>query len=45
MVKQKLTIGEDDADTRKQFLPTMSHCKLNGVPDDVFALIINYVQK
>jgi hypothetical protein len=44
-VKPKLSIGDDDSDVKKTFMLTQPHCKLDGVPDEVFNLIVGYVQK
>jgi hypothetical protein len=43
--KPKLVIGEDDEKVTKALLPCTPHCKLSSTPDEVFQLIVGYVQK
>jgi hypothetical protein len=43
--KTKFSIGDSDDSIRKALIESRPHCKLSCLPDDVFNLIINYVQK
>lgn len=42
--KGKFSIGETEDSIRKVLLESRPHCKLSTLPDDVFNLIVNYVQ-
>lgn len=44
LVKPKLAIGDDDTEIKKKFIESKPHCKLSSLPDDVFGLIVNFVQ-
>jgi hypothetical protein len=43
--KTKFSIGDTDDSIKKALIESRPHCKLSCLPDDVFNLIINYVQK
>ncbi|CAF0853253.1 unnamed protein product [Brachionus calyciflorus] len=43
LAKTKLSIGDTD-EIKKTLLESKPHCKLSYIPDDVFKLIIEYVQ-
>jgi hypothetical protein len=43
--KPKLTIGDSEAEVKKQLIESRPHCKLSTMPDDVFNMIVAYVQK
>ncbi|RNA24634.1 nuclear RNA export factor 1 isoform X2 [Brachionus plicatilis] len=45
LANTKLSIGDTDQEIRKALLESRPHCKLGGVPDDVFSIIVGYVQK
>ena len=40
-----MAIGETEEDEKKPLLPSTPHCKLNNMPDDVFQMVVGYVQK
>ena len=42
---QKFSIGDTEDAIKKIFVESRPHCKLSLLSDDVFAMIVNYVQK
>ena len=42
---KKLAIGEDDKAKVKELPKATLHCKLNGVPDEVFNVIVKFLQE
>ncbi|CAF1103076.1 unnamed protein product [Brachionus calyciflorus] len=43
-VRTKFTIGDDDDELKKHLLPSKPHCRLASIPEDVFNVIVSYVQ-
>jgi hypothetical protein len=43
--RTKFSIGDDDTEIAKNLLPSKPHCQISNLPDDVFSLIVSYVQK
>lgn len=41
----KLAIGEDDDENKKPMPVSLPHCRLNSMPEDVFQMVVGYVQK
>jgi hypothetical protein len=42
---KKLAIGDDDTVVKKQLLPSKLHCKPDNVPQDVFNIIVKFLQE
>ena len=42
---KKLAIGDDDTVVKKQLLSSKLHCKPDNVPQDVFNIIVKFLQE
>ena len=42
---KKLAIGDDDTVVKKELLSSKLHCKPDSVPQDVFNIIVKFLQE
>lgn len=43
--KEKLSIGDRDEEFRKELIESKAYCRLQSIPDDIFNIIVNYIQR